>query len=130
MEICINEWIRTKTGNITKVYKVKDTVVWTDEFLDPFGKYHEGIVEETDIAKHSKNIIDLIQEGDYVNGEKVISVDWGSIGFKGFDFINPEDIKSIVTKEQFSSVEYLFEENLYRNRNKKRQVDIRKRKRI
>lgn len=123
MEIKVGEYVRTKTGNITKVYKVKDTVVWTDEFLDPFGKYHEGIVEETDIAKHSKNIIDLIQKGDYVNGRKVSKVNLdrtvnkekcilcADVDYDCLETIySNKDIKSILTKEQFKSMEYILEE--------------------
>ena len=30
--------------------------------------------EEAEIEKHSKNIIDLIEVGDYVNGEKVLKI--------------------------------------------------------
>jgi len=74
-------------------------------------------IEKT-IVKHSPNIIDLIQEGDYVNGRLVLQVDYKNknvcllipftdtqantnIMWYGF-----EDIKSIVTKEQFAQMEY------------------------
>jgi hypothetical protein len=70
-------------------------------------------------TKHSKNIIDLIEEGDYVNGHLVVDKyqDTDDYG-KDFIVINVEsdflcnkslvekDIKSIVTKEQFKAVEY------------------------
>lgn len=63
------------------------------------------------ILKHSSNIINLIEVGDYVNGEKVIEVDrftdWIDIGEK---VLREENVKSIVTKEQFKSVEYKLEE--------------------
>lgn len=64
------------------------------------------------ILNHSKNIIDLIEVGDYVNGKKVISIldyeDFKKVCFdKDFDDVAyEEDIKSVVTKEQFVSVEY------------------------
>lgn len=61
MDIEVGEYIRTKTGNITKVISVKDTVVWTEDFIDVHCRYNEGIIEKTDIVKHSKNIIDLIE---------------------------------------------------------------------
>ena len=70
-EIKVGEFVRTKTGNITKIIKVKDTVIWTDEFMDVFARYNEGIIEKKDISKHSFNIIDLIEVGDYVNGKLV-----------------------------------------------------------
>lgn len=68
------------------------------------------------ISKASHNIIDLIEVGDYVNGYKVYSG-----GKKHFDYILTWDdlenyyikiplhtvtIKSIVTKEQFESMQY------------------------
>lgn len=63
------------------------------------------------ILKHSKNIIDLIEEGDYVNGEKVIGK--GALSCipqyyddETNDIVYFDEIKSIVTKEMFSSVEY------------------------
>lgn len=67
----------------------------------------------SDIIKSSPNIIDLIEVGDYVNGGKVyekekeyivINADFGRL----FEFMNiyEKDIKSIVTKEQFESMEY------------------------
>ena len=66
-----------------------------------------------DIINASYNIIDLIEVGDYVNGYKVLNV----LDFndntrmlsldKIYDSkITNEDIKSILTKEQFESMEY------------------------
>lgn len=71
------------------------------------------------IVKHSKNIIDLIEVGDYVNGLEVLDIYipsdlWDTIEIRVNDkytnFITPEDIKSIVTKEQFKLCEYRLEE--------------------
>ena len=59
-----------------------------------------------DLIKSSPNIIDLIEVGDYVNGRLV---EWKSEDFVAFgrlDYAYEEDIKSIITKEQFSSMEY------------------------
>ena len=69
-----------------------------------------------DIIKASHNIMDLIEVGDYVNGllvtricednetkEKYINL-YGSVSEW-----EQEDIKSIVTKEQFESIEYSLE---------------------
>ena len=60
--------------------------------------------------KHSDNIIDLIEVGDYVNGCRVhriancitIILD----NEENISWVNPNEIKSILTKEQFSSIEY------------------------
>ena len=68
--------------------------------------------------KSSPNIIDLIEVGDYVNGRKVSKINLDmtfnkekSILCGDFDYdcletiYTNEDIKSIVTKEQFESIE-------------------------
>ena len=66
-----------------------------------------------DIIKASHNIMDLIEVGDYVNGDRVTQVTSRYVevcyGRDSCDFINEEDIKSIVTKEQFESIKYSLE---------------------
>lgn len=63
-----------------------------------------------DIINASFNIIDLIEVGDYVNGVMVTEIKDGK-PFKE-DYNDPyysyyfDDIYSIVTKEQFESIEY------------------------
>ena len=74
----------------------------------------------------SHNIIDLIEEGDYVNGYKVYEVDkvCHRITLNGSDngnefrltYLRPAlgknmGIKSIVTKEQFDSMKYEVDSN-------------------
>ena len=72
------------------------------------------------IVKHSKNIIDLLEVGDYVNGrevlDKYIPKDiWEPIELridsKYMNFIISDEIKSIVTKEQFAQAEYKIKED-------------------
>lgn len=41
-----------------------------------------------------------------MNGERVLSVDYESVGIKGFDFIEPDDIKTIITKEKIETMKY------------------------
>lgn len=71
------------------------------------------------IVKASNNKIELIEVGDYVNGEKVgvngltnkgKMVNISGLGYINIKELNNEDIKTIVTKEQFKSCEYKFEE--------------------
>ena len=66
----------------------------------------------------SFNLIDLIEVGDYVNGEKVTSVEpvyekdnERYLGFGDYDYYihASEDIKSVVTKEQFNACKYVVE---------------------
>ncbi len=64
------------------------------------------------IKKASYNIIDLIEVGDYVNGMQVSRICFDEDGERILNFYGSilelinEDIKSIVTKEQFSQMEY------------------------
>ena len=65
---------------------------------------------ESEINKYSYNIIDLIEVGDYVNGDKVIYTNDGyfEVGEENdnIGFTSDKFIKSIVTKQQFSAMEY------------------------
>ena len=68
--------------------------------------------------KFYDNIIDLIEVGDYVNGNKVIRIETSSYpedknvkiivccGNDDYYFYYNEDIKSVVTKEMFDSIKY------------------------
>lgn len=68
---------------------------------------------DDDLPKMSKNIIDLIEVGDYVNGKKVILnclQDGGNFIILEDGFcINNNEIKSIATKEQFKKIEFRLE---------------------
>lgn len=73
-----------------------------------------SIEKITDIVKHSKNVIDLIEVGDYVNKRKIERVnDYGeykradfNLDFDDYDAVYNESIKTIVTKQQFESIKY------------------------
>ena len=70
------------------------------------------------------DILDLIQVGDYVNGSKVVNINYDlnynedivesitifDYSIEGNDILHNEQIKSIVTKEQFESMKYSFGE--------------------
>lgn len=108
-EIEVDEYIRTEKGYIFKVDNQKK-VLKGIKFLDvQYGK----------IKKHSKSIIDLIEVGDYVNGELVTDKLQTpcKIGEQGKKFVFTknmnigegyfqEDIKSIVTRELFKKTQY------------------------
>ena len=116
----VGMYVRTKQGKIFNcfasesmgkpVYYIKDSL--TNGFID----YNEAY-------KVSPNIIDIVQVGDYVNGSKVIDISiigkdkekWVWVeqmedtdNKYGDDYVgyNNEQIKSIVTKEQFESMIY------------------------
>ena len=100
-------YVRTKWGYICKIININD-------FREPSMKY--GVeasylkdimfIGDDDILKASHNIIDLIEVGDYVNGYEVTSKDQ-FLGFGNHDwYMLDNEIKSIVTKEQFESMSY------------------------
>ena len=70
-----------------------------------------GYIDYTEVYKKSNNIIDICEVGDYVNGFYVINKPFNQRIHTEFDDFFKEDIKSIVTKEMFSSVEYRVENN-------------------
>ena len=99
MEIKVGDYVRTKDGCIFKA---------TDYWI------YDCEVKTENIVSHSKNIIDLIEEGDYVDGIKVKEIYCGEkyegLGVEKFGkylLLNEIKFKSIVTKEQFSSLEYI-----------------------
>lgn len=65
MEIKENEFIRTKTGKI-------DKVINNNYYMSQYIECEKRIVEKEYIVKHSFNIIDLIEVGDFVNENEVI----------------------------------------------------------
>ena len=85
------------------------------------------VILRNDILKASYNIIDLIEEGDYVNGMEVIAKDSDNRLYVPEDLGQPYDrefsngcfeytlldknfeIKSVVTKEVFKANEYRME---------------------
>lgn len=87
-------------------------------------QYVETYKKRYHIKKASYNIIDLIEVGDYVNGHQVYddfradTDDYGNnfieIGIESDRFLNhyirEDEIKSIVTKEQFESMSYKVKE--------------------
>lgn len=122
----VGDYVRTKQG-IEKIKVVEENFMgdencifyatdnkeWNGAYN---GKYNGFTNRNRTIIKSSPNIIDLIEVGDYVNGklvttaEDVYTTDNIYIGKEVFvnyeELIIEEDIKSIVTHEQFSQMEY------------------------
>ena len=122
MVLELNEYIRTKGGIIAKVIGVQsggiEKYYFDKEVIDNFKELTQ-IGTENVVLKHSFNIIDLIEEGDFVNRleiEKIIEPTQytnykktlycsESEGlYKGVFFNN--DIKSVITHEQMEAMEY------------------------
>ena len=115
MKLEVGMYVRTEKG-IAKIKKIFpdgsepyfEAKYETDTYLEIY--YDSEYVSEDYVLKASYNIIDILEEGDYVNGCKVhriancitIILD----NEENISWVNPSNIKSIVTKEQFSSMEY------------------------
>jgi len=100
-EIKVGEYIRTKSGCIFKA-----TEYWLEECYS----------DRVNIKKHSKNIIDLIEEDDFVNGELVTKIkEWKSSKDGCFRYavtvhcnvIRADEIEDVVTHEQFNQMKYI-----------------------
>ena len=92
------------TQKISKITKIENRLLDMAYYLDNDSEeLYSSHFDE--ITNASFNLIDLIEVGDYVNGEYVdlFAIDF----FKD----HPEYIKSIVTKEQFEAMKYVVERN-------------------
>jgi len=131
MEISIGEYVRLKNGKIIRFEKFG---IYRTHTRKINGKYETGTFENKciisgrchykydNIVKHSKNIIDLIEQGDYVNGYKVLYVcnkePCPSGKYVDIDCDKPseesyffeDEIKSIITKEQIKQIEFRIKE--------------------
>jgi len=114
MKLEVGMYVRTdngmKLGKVIKIHNLK-TKTWYE--LDTKIRVDNSQLTK---KKIKNNIIDLIEVGDYVNGLLVTRICEDNETKK--KFINlygsiseweEEDIKSIVTKEMYSSVEYRVE---------------------
>lgn len=124
----VGMFIRTKSGLIAKYtgfekdenddeynkYNFDGKIYWYYEYYNDY-VYEEDFEYwfENSVVKTSHNITDLIEVGDYVNGYKITLIhetynvlyaeDERGYLIKSF---GEEDIKFVVTKQQFSSIEY------------------------
>ena len=110
----VNEYVRTKNKGIRKIDRI-DNNKTINKYLYFTGKgdfegKEYGIIKTTDIVKHSKQLIDLIEVGDIVNGMEVLDIHkprdlWEPIlirvDSRYTNYILAEDIKTILTKEQY-----------------------------
>lgn len=105
----VGDYVRTKYG-ITQ-FKEYKTTNGEKLLCMPVKDGSQGIFANIeDVVKSSPNIIDLIEVGDYVNGGQVRETEKDYIRISGggyiWQFLKKEEIKSIVTKEQFKNIEY------------------------
>lgn len=119
-EIKVGEYVRTKNKGIKRI----DTI-FENKTINKYG-YEIGsewdgklysTIKITDIVKHSRNIIDLIEVGDILklkNGEKwEVQEHQGNGNWLQLEWENVDDnedffkkVHSIITKEQFEENSY------------------------
>lgn len=115
-EIKVGDYVRTKEGIIDKIDAFNiNTNIYHCENVLCIDKENKIAVALKDI-KHSKNIIDLIEIGDYVNGYRIDNIANGvlvnkAVGIDRSGTFTPivqyeNDIKTILTKEQFEQNSY------------------------
>lgn len=127
MEIEVEEYVRTKDGKIATFDRYSSRKE-TSIYKSPFNCFIKLPNRKTPlqchrdyIVKHSKNIIDLIEVGDYVNGRLVLQTDCKTqnvcllIPFTdtkvntNIMWYGYEDIETILTKEQYQANCYTVE---------------------
>ena len=112
MKLEVGQFARTKDGYISQ-YKYYDTTnAYMEKFLCiPLSNGTFANIE--DIVKASYNIIDILECGDYVNGNPVCIIKedehnrkwiYTDSNYK-YGYLE-EDIKSILTHEQFEAMAY------------------------
>lgn len=114
MELKEGMYVRTKDGFIDKVINDYKGCCNSSNCNCKHVSCEHNYYDEENIIKVSDNLIDLIEVLDYVNGYRVDLIDEID-GRKYLDlhytecewrYTFNEDIKSIVTKEQFAFVKY------------------------
>lgn len=123
--IKVGDYVRTENG-IDKVMSYRYEPEYENGHVVWFKKSDSGCrFTDKDLPKSSPNIIDLIEVGDYVNECKIIDIcineitnlkyletditEFDNIYACGHINIYEKDIRSVVTKEQFESMEYKIE---------------------
>lgn len=116
----VGDYVRTKNkapfepSQIAKITNMKKDEGYKNQYFITLDHnlpttYNFHIYSE-DVIKSSPNLIDVLEVGDYVNGHIVKDIlDNGPNGLvvqTAIDFLYEREIKSIVTKQQFSQMEY------------------------
>ena len=120
MKLEVGMYVRTKKG----IAKIIDRILEPDHYYfkmwvtDKFLEINDDTeyISEVDVIKASYNIIDILEEGDYVNGYEIGYIDdcKGAMREFYYDDENPnedvghwqEEIKSVITHEQMEQIEY------------------------
>ena len=124
MDIEVGEYVRTKDGIIAQIKSIDyeadiyrfDRIIYINDFEMKNDVLYNNEMFKKVIARHSKQLIDLIEVGDYVNGREVKHIamfeglpDYPELIFVDETHLIPDDtcendeIQKILTKEQFEA---------------------------
>ena len=93
-----DDYVRLNTGEIVKVIGIKENKLNKKAIY--FGIYEQDWFDSMAVENFSDKPIDLIEEGDYVNGE-LITDKWDTRVSSIRSNFSEEDIKTILTKESY-----------------------------
>ena len=112
----IGDYVRTKHYGI---HKIDNFMIFIKDELEVIvDNLNQIEIDKKEIIKCEEKLIDLIEVGDYVNGKKVIKEHYTYMGETFIDLDTNDSwewgigkmptkyIRSIVTHEQFKSMEY------------------------
>lgn len=109
LELRKNMYYRTYSGFINKIISIKN-------FNEREYLLNGFYINKDTIKKASYSIIDILEVGDYVNGDKIEYIDdcKGDMRQFYYDYENPnddvghwqEEIKSVITHEQMEQMAY------------------------
>lgn len=122
MKLEVGMYVRTKRGQIGKII-----TIGKDNVAIEFNRMWQDIIYKENIIKATFNIIDILEEGDYVNGSEVLDFEYklikGNDNFTNFavvtencylentdSWIIEKNIKSVITHEQMEQMAYKVEE--------------------
>ena len=103
-EIKVGDYVRVN-GIIGKVEQIGNSLFWIEN--------GSSYSLDNKKVKHSKNIIDLIEVGDYVNGKYVKEINQYKDGksiIALIGIIDEKNIKTILTHEQYNANCYKIEQ--------------------
>lgn len=112
-----DDYVRLNTGEIVKVTGIKENKLNKKAIY--YGIYEQNWFDSMAVKNFSDKIIDLIEEGDYTNGYYTRKIANYNNELCVFDLnimqwipLTEIDVfYSIVTHEQFESIEYIVEED-------------------
>lgn len=107
MEIKVGEKIRCNDGLIGELIRIErdDIDISLKWYVFDDGK-NERYVNKPYITKHSFSLTDLIEVGDYINGERILDITGDYIHTNETNhnkFYLGKNIKTILSKEQYQS---------------------------